>query len=161
MSFSGIAIYYMSPQWPYTVNTLLTLDSNSPVVLAMTSSNTEPIGAVGPNVITQVLWGQTGLSDTEHTLVISLAPGGRYIVVDALMYDMESILLHGCEYSLHNVAIRLPILPTRHKYCRRSRYRLNHLDRPPPSPPRHQHHRATTNPGHLLQLPFPLGRFSA
>jgi len=84
--FSGVAIYYMSPEWPYTVNTLLTLDSDPPVVVDMTSSNTLPIGSVGPNVVSQVLWGRTGLSNTEHTLVASLVTGGRYIVVDAFMY---------------------------------------------------------------------------
>ena len=91
-SFSGVAIYFMAPEWPYTVNTVLTLDSDPPVVVSMTSLNTLPIGSVGPNVVSQVLWGRTGLSNTEHTLVASLAAGARYIVVDALMYVLESVL---------------------------------------------------------------------
>jgi hypothetical protein len=55
-------------------------------VVTMTDpSESVPIDSAGPSVISQVLWGQTGLSNTQHTLVISLAPGGQYIVVDAVM----------------------------------------------------------------------------
>jgi len=68
------------------------LGSHPPVVVSMISLNTLPIGSVGPNVVSQVLWGRTGLSNTEHTLVASLAAGARYIVVDALMYVLESVL---------------------------------------------------------------------
>jgi hypothetical protein len=97
---SGVAIYYWSPLWPYAVDTLLTLDSEPPVVVTMTDpSESLPIGSVGPSVISQVLWGQTGLSNTQHTLVISLAPGARYIVVDALM-SVEILCRPKYSYSL-------------------------------------------------------------
>jgi hypothetical protein len=43
-----------------------------------------PVGSVGPTVPSAVRWSRTGLSNTQHTLVVSLEPGARYMVVDAL-----------------------------------------------------------------------------
>jgi hypothetical protein len=77
----------MAPLWPYTVNTVVTLDSDPPYLIEMTDpSESEPVGNP-PTVESQVLWGQSGLADTEHTLVMSMASSGMYVIVDALMYD--------------------------------------------------------------------------
>lgn len=42
------------------------------------------------NVSSAVLWGASHLSDTQHTLVMSMAPGGGYVEVDAFMYEPPS-----------------------------------------------------------------------
>jgi len=85
--FTGIAIYYMAPLWPYRVETVVTLDNEPPVVINMTApGQLVPIGTTGATVVSSVLWGRTGLTNTQHKLVMSLAEGGRYIVVDALIY---------------------------------------------------------------------------
>jgi len=86
--FQGVAIYYMAPKWPFAVTTLLTVDSDPPVVVTMTSPSSVNPG--GPNTVSQVLWGRTGLSNTEHTIVMSLVPGDEFVLVDALMYDALS-----------------------------------------------------------------------
>ena len=87
-----------------------------------------PTGSVGPSVPSQVLWGRTGLSNTEHTLVMSLAAGGRYIVVDSLTYVFfPSLSRHCC--SFHNLVILFLTLLTPHRYhhhTHHSHYRAYH-----------------------------------
>jgi|ERR1700733_11246403 hypothetical protein len=87
--FLGIAIYYMAPLWPYTVTTVVTIDGGPPQLTQMTDPlNSEPVGG-GPTVNSAVLWGQTGLADVQHTLLMSLAarccgcPRVRSISLDA------------------------------------------------------------------------------
>jgi hypothetical protein len=75
----------MAPLWPYTVNTVVTVDDYPPVLVDMTDpSNSEPVGNP-PTVASSVLWGMSGLANTEHTIVMSMASSGMYIVVDALV----------------------------------------------------------------------------
>jgi hypothetical protein len=77
-------IYYIAALWPYTVTTVYTLDSEQPYVVDMTDpSQSQPTGSPA-TVEYAVLWQQTGLDNTEHTLVMSMESGGQYIVVDAL-----------------------------------------------------------------------------
>jgi len=82
----------MAPLWPYTVNTVVTIDSGNPNLVDMTDySSSAPVGS-GPTVQSQVLWGMSGLANTEHTVVFSMMSGGRYVVVDALVYDLNPFL---------------------------------------------------------------------
>ena len=82
---SGTAIYYWAPLWPYLVTTSVALDSEIPWGLKLLENGPQvPIGSVGPSVPSAVRWGLTGLANTQHTLLISLTPGTRYIVLDAL-----------------------------------------------------------------------------
>jgi len=81
----GTAIYYWAPLWPYQATTGVTLDSEPMFGVQLTADGpTVPVGSVGPSVPSAIRWSRTGLSNTQHTLVISLTPGARYIVVDAL-----------------------------------------------------------------------------
>jgi hypothetical protein len=75
----------MAPLWPYNVTTVVTLDDGPPQLIQMTDPlNSEPVDSL-PTVNSTVLWGQSGLADAQHTLVMSLAPGGMYVIVDALV----------------------------------------------------------------------------
>ena len=74
----------MAPLWPFTINTVVTLNGGPPQLIQMTDPlNIEPDGS-NPTVNTSVLWGQTGLADVQHTLVMSMTPNGTYVIVDAL-----------------------------------------------------------------------------
>jgi hypothetical protein len=89
----GTAIYYLAPLWPYDVNTSLTLDKSDPIVINLTDPNndTAPFGSL-PTVQSQILWQQSGLDNIEHNVLLSLASGGTYIAVDALMYVSLNLL---------------------------------------------------------------------
>jgi hypothetical protein len=83
-NFTGVAIYYLAPLWPYTVNTLVTLDSNQSFVVNLTDSLSGTVGESEDEPAT-VLWSLTGLTNTQHTLVASMWDEGIYVVMDALM----------------------------------------------------------------------------
>ncbi|KAG5354006.1 hypothetical protein J132_00755 [Termitomyces sp. J132] len=84
--FTGVAVYYMSPLWPYRVNTAVSLDSG-PVILLDLVDHSRPNVGQGPETVqSQVIWGSGELSNTQHTLVISVGAGQPYAIVDALVY---------------------------------------------------------------------------
>jgi hypothetical protein len=100
----------MAPRWPYTVNTVVSLDSGPSSLIDMTDpSNSQAVGSP-PTVVSQVLWGQSGLANTEHTLVMSMASSGMYVVVDALMYVWNDFLRFYV-FLIHNTYLQL--------HCRR------------------------------------------
>jgi hypothetical protein len=81
----GVAIYFMSPLWPYLVNTAVSLDS-APLVLIDLVDHSKPNVGVGPETVqSQVVWGEAALANKLHTLVISVGAGQPYAIVDALM----------------------------------------------------------------------------
>jgi len=111
-TFTGVGIYYMSPLWPYPVSTVLTLDSDAPTLVEMTDpENSAPVGA-GPTVESAVLWGQGGLENTEHTLVMSMASNGMYVVVDALIYTVLDPSDTSTSTSSSSTSIESPISST-------------------------------------------------
>jgi hypothetical protein len=86
LGLSGVAIYYMSPLWPYPVNSMLTLDGKAAECVNLQDlSRPETDG--GPETVQSApVWGIEGLEDVEHELVVSMCPGGQYVVVDAFMW---------------------------------------------------------------------------
>lgn len=90
---SGIAIYYMSPRWPYLVNTAVSLDYEPPILLDL-EDHSQPNVGQGPETIqSQVIWNAGGLTNTQHSLLISVGTGQPYAVVDALMYYLACFLI--------------------------------------------------------------------
>jgi hypothetical protein len=90
-SLPGVAIYYMAPLWSYPVNSMLTLDGNHSECVNLQDFS-RPATDGGPETVQSApLWGVEGLEDVEHELVVSMCPGGQFIVVDAFMYV---VLLH-------------------------------------------------------------------
>lgn len=83
---TGIAVYYLSPLWPYTVNTAVSLDSGN-VTLIDLVDHSRPNSGQGPETVqSSVVWSATGLADQPHVLTISVGSGQPFGVVDALMY---------------------------------------------------------------------------
>ncbi|KAJ6608520.1 hypothetical protein B0H10DRAFT_1815692 [Mycena sp. CBHHK59/15] len=81
--FNGVAVYYLSPRWPYAVSTRLSLDGNTPVLVNLTDPNASPTPAGGSESAPySVLWSATGLTNMSHTVV---ATYGNYIIVDGFM----------------------------------------------------------------------------
>ncbi|KAL0950269.1 hypothetical protein HGRIS_010249 [Hohenbuehelia grisea] len=88
--FDGVAVYFMSPKWPFDMKTQLRLD-NGPLELVDLTDRTR---AVTPNARTnateslqsQVVWSKKGLSNTAHSLHVSVPPGYSFAIVDAVIY---------------------------------------------------------------------------
>ncbi|KAJ7779609.1 hypothetical protein B0H16DRAFT_1299840 [Mycena metata] len=82
-TFTGVAIYYLSPRWPYAVSTRLTLDGGSSTLVNLTDPATSPSPPGGSeSALTSVVWSATALTNTSHTLVATM---GNYIIMDGLM----------------------------------------------------------------------------
>lgn len=85
-NFTGIAIYFLAPLWPYTVNTAISLDSG-PVTLIDLVDHSRPSTSQGPETVqSKVVWNATGLANTQHNLRISVGAGQPYAIVDGLIY---------------------------------------------------------------------------
>ena len=86
MMYLGVAIYFMSPLWPYIVNTEISLDSG-PSTLVDLVDYSRPRTDGGPETVkSHVVWNATGLANTQHHLRISVGVNQPYAVVDGLMY---------------------------------------------------------------------------
>ncbi|KAK0493338.1 hypothetical protein EDD18DRAFT_417654 [Armillaria luteobubalina] len=84
-TFTGVAVYYLAPLWPYEVDTEVTLDNGPSAIIDLTDTSVTSVGHGSETVMWNVRWSRTGLSNTSHTLRMSMAPSGQYIVVDAIM----------------------------------------------------------------------------
>ncbi|KAJ7059557.1 hypothetical protein C8F01DRAFT_1084715 [Mycena amicta] len=85
LTFTGVAVYFLSPRWPYAVTTQLSLD-DSTVVLDLTdhnASSTPPGGS--ESTPSSIVWSATGLTNSLHTVVVRMASGGQFAVVDGFI----------------------------------------------------------------------------
>jgi len=85
-TFTGVAVYYLSPKWPYSVNTQLSLDGGPGEVVDLVDHSSPTTGGGAETVAYSAVWGKTGLANTQHQLVASMAPGGQFVVVDGFIY---------------------------------------------------------------------------
>ncbi|KAJ7733662.1 hypothetical protein B0H16DRAFT_1328049 [Mycena metata] len=86
LTFTGVAIYYLCPRWPYAVNTEVTLDGGQSVIVNLTDPIASTTAAGGSESAQfSVVWSATGLTNTTHKLVLTMAPTGEFIVADGFM----------------------------------------------------------------------------
>ncbi|KAJ6587443.1 hypothetical protein DFH09DRAFT_909559 [Mycena vulgaris] len=82
-TFTGVAVYYLAPRWPYPVSTRLSLDGGPPVLVNLTDPNSSPSPAGGSeSAAYSVAWSATSLANKSHTVVATM---GNYIIVDGFM----------------------------------------------------------------------------
>jgi len=84
-TFKGVAIYFMSPLWPYTVNTAITLDDGPLVLLDLVDHNHVNTGGGPATVKSQIVAKATGLEYMKHTIRISVGANQPYAIVDSLI----------------------------------------------------------------------------
>ncbi|KAF8962449.1 hypothetical protein BDZ97DRAFT_1112854 [Flammula alnicola] len=89
-NFTGVAIYFLSALWPYTVNTAVTLDQGPIILLDLVDHNHNDTGGGPPTVTSHVIARAVGLANIQHTLRISVGSGQTFALVDALMYTALS-----------------------------------------------------------------------
>ncbi|KAF7378149.1 hypothetical protein MSAN_00239400 [Mycena sanguinolenta] len=86
--FTGVAVYYLSPRWPYDVSTRLSIDGGQAVLVNLTDPLTSPSPPGGSeSAVSSVAWSATGLANTSHTVV---ATYGNYIIVDGFIYTVDN-----------------------------------------------------------------------
>jgi len=87
-TFTGVAVYYMSPKWPYPVNTELSVDGGPGQVVDL-QDYSRPATSGGPETVGySVVWRMTGLANSQHQLVASMAPGGLFVEADGFIYTV-------------------------------------------------------------------------
>ncbi|KAJ6526728.1 hypothetical protein B0H19DRAFT_1084314 [Mycena capillaripes] len=101
-TFTGVAVYYMAPRWPYWVTTRLSLDDAASDLVNLTdpTAATEAVGRP-ETVAYSILWSGTGLENKQHTFIATL---GNYIIMDgfmsALLFIFSSRSIRGGQTSL-------------------------------------------------------------
>ncbi|KAJ7451227.1 hypothetical protein B0H11DRAFT_1742835, partial [Mycena galericulata] len=84
-TFTGVAIFYLGPRWPYAVTTQLSLDGRQIGVANLTDPTVATMVGGFESADWSVLWADTGLENTTHILLLNKAPAGNYTVVDGFM----------------------------------------------------------------------------
>ncbi|PBK71353.1 hypothetical protein ARMSODRAFT_1017257 [Armillaria solidipes] len=90
-TFTGVAVYFLSPLWPYWVNSTITIDGGDETTLNLTdpvASTTDSGGSESSPY--GVRWSQTGLSNSSHEVVVSMASSGQWVVVDGFIYTVDN-----------------------------------------------------------------------
>ncbi|KAJ3996433.1 hypothetical protein F5050DRAFT_1807748 [Lentinula boryana] len=89
-NFTGVAIYFLSPLWPYAVGARLVLDDQIPPVFVDLQDHSRPVSSTGGSetVASAVVWGVENLESGNHSLRVEFAQGqSEYVVVDAIIYS--------------------------------------------------------------------------
>ncbi|KAJ7733065.1 hypothetical protein DFH07DRAFT_755043 [Mycena maculata] len=82
-TFTGVAVYYLSPRWPYAVSTRLSLDGEPSTLVNLTDPNAATTSPGQPeSALYSVAWSRTDLANQTHTVVATI---GNYIIVDGFM----------------------------------------------------------------------------
>ncbi|KAJ7263095.1 hypothetical protein C8J57DRAFT_1719279 [Mycena rebaudengoi] len=90
-TFTGVAIYYLSPLWPYAVSTELALDGKLGVIVNLTDPVADTTADSGSeSAMYSVVWSATGLDNTTHKLIMSKPSTGKYIVTDGFIYTVNN-----------------------------------------------------------------------
>ncbi|KAF7325205.1 hypothetical protein MKEN_00564700 [Mycena kentingensis (nom. inval.)] len=88
--FTGVAVYYLAPRWPYPVDSRVSLDGGAAVVVNLTDPVASTTDAGGSeSAMWSIAWFAEGLRNTSHRVVVSIGPTG-YIVVDGWMYTVDN-----------------------------------------------------------------------
>jgi hypothetical protein len=93
-------VYYLSPKWPYTVNSYVSLDGGAAVLVDMTGpAQNSPNGQ--ETIQSAPLWSATGLSNGIHKVVVTIGPSG-FAVVDGFMCAISSSFGRAISYDMHH-----------------------------------------------------------
>jgi len=83
--YIGVAVHFMSPLWPYRVSTAVSVDGGPAIVVSLVDSS-RPDARTGPETVnSSIVWSAVGLENREHTLVVSVAVGEPFAIVDAFL----------------------------------------------------------------------------
>ncbi|KAJ4473663.1 hypothetical protein J3R30DRAFT_704187 [Lentinula aciculospora] len=77
--FTGVAVYYFSPLWPYNVSTVVSLDGGNNMTLNLMDMSATPasVGSAA-TASSAARYGYTGLSNSSHSLKMYMVQGINY-----------------------------------------------------------------------------------
>ena len=85
----GVALYYMSPKWPYPVGTELTLFTGPTVAwttsLDLQDHSQSAQNHTGATVESEIVAMVTDLPNSDHALVIEIGKERPFAIVDQIM----------------------------------------------------------------------------
>ncbi|GAW08721.1 hypothetical protein LENED_010800 [Lentinula edodes] len=99
-NFTGVAIYFLSPLWPYAVGAQLVLDNQPPAFVDLQDySRSVSLSGGSETVSSAVVWGVENLELGNHSLRVEFAQEkSEYVVLDALIYS-----------SIDNATVKSPV----------------------------------------------------
>ncbi|ESK87291.1 hypothetical protein Moror_5756 [Moniliophthora roreri MCA 2997] len=89
--FTGVAVYIISPLWPYKVGGFVSIDATPPIGIDMRDYTRPDPGMVHgeETVNTSVIWGMTELANTAHSLrVWTDTARWDYLALDGIIYTV-------------------------------------------------------------------------
>ncbi|KAJ7511363.1 hypothetical protein B0H11DRAFT_2387121 [Mycena galericulata] len=89
-TFTGVAVFYLAPRWPYAVSTQLSLDGRQAVFVNLTDPTVATTEDANESAEWSVAWADTGLENTTHTLLMNRPLGGEFTVVDGFFYTVDN-----------------------------------------------------------------------
>lgn len=82
----GVAVYYMSPLWPFPIGVVIDLDSEGGFPVDLQDSSRPPASSDNSETVrSNVVWGATGLENGTHQVTVSMGQDSQFVVVDAFM----------------------------------------------------------------------------
>lgn len=87
-TFTGVALYFHSPKWPYHVNTDVSLDGEPIRTIDLQDYTHATLEASGASLKSTIVASWVGLENTQHTLLISKTKTTPFYVLDALTYTV-------------------------------------------------------------------------
>ncbi|KAJ4473647.1 hypothetical protein J3R30DRAFT_703445 [Lentinula aciculospora] len=88
-TFTGIAIYYAAASWPYPVSANISINGGSGTFVDLHDYQSAQTNGGSASASATIHWYRTGLKNTSHTIVISLAKNASYAVLDTLIYTID------------------------------------------------------------------------
>ncbi|KAK0239378.1 hypothetical protein EDD85DRAFT_766369 [Armillaria nabsnona] len=85
LTFKGTAVYFLSPRWPYLVNSTVALDGEGATFVNLTDPEAKGTDGGPESERYNVHWSRTGLDDKAHEVVVSMAAAGQWVVLDGFM----------------------------------------------------------------------------
>jgi len=88
-TFTGIAVSYLSPRWPFAISVSISIDdgTNDLVDLTDPSDSSEP-NTSEETVQSAVVWQKLQLTNDIHIVTVSMGPYGGFVVVDGFIYTV-------------------------------------------------------------------------
>lgn len=81
----GVAVYFLSPLWPYDVTTRIQLDSGPPFLLNLRDINAQQVEAGWETVASHIVWSCEGLENGPHVLSVTTVGTNIPAIVDGFM----------------------------------------------------------------------------
>ena len=79
------SVYFLSTLWPYSVSTDYAIDGNTPITIDMQDHSAPATSGGNATVASGVVGQWTSSVNQEHTILVTIPPGGTYAVVDMFM----------------------------------------------------------------------------